>query len=252
MTRFPLAALALGALPAAAAAQTGPQLTFEAGLGARIAPDYFGSEDYGTGATGSFSFGHARIGGLEFGDPDPDAVALGFRPRGSVRLVGERTADDNPELAGMEDIDFSVELGGGIAYQGPDYFYFADLRYGVIGHESLVAEVGADAIFRVGDRLTLTAGPRALWGSEDYTATYFGVTAAEAGNSAFDAYAPDSGLVSYGVELGASYAFTDAWSLDASVNFDHLTGDAADSPLVQDQDSYSASLVLMRRFSFGY
>ena len=163
----PLLTLLVATLAAPAAAQSEPQLTFSAGLGASIAPDYFGSEEYSTGPAGGFDFGHARIGAFEFGDPDPNAFALGWRPRGSFRLVGERMVDDSPELAGMEDIDLSVELGGGIGYLGEDFLYFADLRYGVIGHESLVAEVGADSIFRVSDRLTLTAGPRALWGSEE-------------------------------------------------------------------------------------
>ncbi|WP_170168823.1 MipA/OmpV family protein [Rhodovulum iodosum] len=234
-----------------ASAESGVGLSFSAGLGGIVAPEYFGSEDYEAGVTGGFEFGHLRIGKLEFGDPDPNAVAMGLRPRGSFRLIGPRNDSDYSELAGLDDVDLSVELGGGIGYQTNGFLAFADVRYGVIGHESWVAEVGADAIFRPTTELTLTVGPRALWGSDSYTSTYFGVSPAEASSSAFSAYSPGEGLVGAGIEFGATYQFTPEWSLDGTVTWERLMGDAADSPIVQSDDSFSVSLVLMRRFSFG-
>jgi outer membrane protein len=257
MTQMKNAALfasLIAVLPMTAAAQSSPSLSFSAGLGGQISPDYFGSDDYSAGVAGGFSFGHLRMGALELGDPDPNAVSYGWRPRAAFRIVGARSSDDSPELSGLDDIDLSVELGGGIGYQAENFAAFADIRYGVIGHDSWVGEIGADAIFRPTDSLTLTAGPRALWGSEDYSATYFGVTPAEAlaSSSGFGAYAPGSGLVSYGLELGATYDLSEDWSLDGTLTWDQLTGDAADSPIVRDDTSFGVSLVLMRRFSFGY
>ena len=247
-----LLAAALSILPITAQADSGLGLSFAAGVGGQVAPEYFGSDDYRLGPTGGFDFGHLRIGRLEFGDPDPDAVTLGFAPRGSFRLIGERDASDHAELAGLEDIDLSVELGGGIGYRSDGFLAFADVRYGVIGHESWVAELGADAIFRPRPDVTVTLGPRLLWGSEDYADTYFGVSPAEAALSGFGPYAPDAGLVSAGLELGASYRFAPDWSLDGTIRWDRLVGDAADSPIVEDEDGVKVSLVLMRRFSFGH
>lgn len=125
------------------------------------------------------------------------------------------------------------------------------MRYGVVGHESWVGELGADAIFRPSDDWTVTVGPRVLWGADDYTSTYFGVTPAEAGLSAFPAYAPGSGIVSAGIEVGAQYELSQNWYLDGTLAWNRYVGDAADSPIVQDDDSFQLSLIAMRRFNFG-
>lgn len=242
---------AMTCLPGMALAQSGPSLSFSAGIGGNYQPEYFGSDDYEAGATGGLGFGHLKIGRLEFGDPDPNAVDLGWRPRGAFRLVGERDSSDHAELTGLNDVDFSVEIGGGIGYTAENYQAFADVRYGVIGHESWVGELGADAIFRPSDDWTVTVGPRVLWGSDDYSATYFGVTPAEAAVSAFPAYAPGSGIVSAGIEVGAQYELSQNWYIDGTLAWNRYVGDAADSPIVQDDDSYTASLVVVRRFNFG-
>lgn len=248
---FLIAAMAAPVLPGSALAQSGPSLSFAAGIGGNYQPEYFGSDDYDAGVTGGFKFGHLRIGRLEFGDPDPNAVDLGWRPRGSLRLIGKRDSSDHVELTGLRDVDFSVEIGGGVGYTAENFQAFADVRYGVIGHESWVGELGADAIFRPSEDWTVTVGPRALWGSDDYTSTYFGVTPAEAGLSAYPAYAPGSGLVSAGIEVGAQYELSRNWYLDGTLAWNRYVGDAADSPIVQDDDSFTASLVVMRRFNFG-
>ncbi|QFT99312.1 MltA-interacting protein MipA [Roseovarius sp. THAF8] len=248
---FLIAAMATPLLPGTALAQSGPSLSFAAGIGGNYQPEYFGSDDYDAGVTGGFKFGHLRIGRLEFGDPDPNAVDLGWRPRGSLRLIGKRDSSDHVELTGLRDVDFSVEIGGGVGYTAENFQAFADVRYGVIGHESWVGELGADAIFRPSEDWTVTVGPRALWGSDDYASTYFGVTPAEATLSAFPAYTPGSGLVSAGIEVGAQYELSRNWYLDGTLAWNRYVGDAADSPIVQDDDSFTASLVVMRRFNFG-
>ncbi|MFP4044950.1 MAG: MipA/OmpV family protein [Rhodosalinus sp.] len=231
---------------------TAAELSFSAGLGPKVSPEYFGSDDYKVGPTGSFSFQHLRFGKLEFGDPDPNAQNFGLHPRGSFRFISARRDDDHAELAGMDDIDATVELGGGLGYRSENVLAFADLRYGFGGHRSFVAEVGADAILRPTPRLTITAGPRALWGAEDYAQTYFGVSGAEAAASAFPAYDAGAGLVSAGLEIGAAWDLGNDWGLESTIAWERLTGDAADSPLVQSRDGYSLSMVLTRRISLRW
>lgn len=242
---------AMTCVPGMTLAQSGPSLSFSAGVGGISQPEYFGSDDYEAGVTGGFRFGHLKIGRLEFGDPDPNAVDLGWRPRGSLRVIRKRDSSDYVELSGLRDVDFSLEIGGGVGYTAENFQAFADVRYGVIGHESWVGELGADAIFRPSDDWTVTVGPRVLWGSGDYNSTYFGVTPAEAGLSAFPAYAPGSGIVSAGIEVGAQYELSQNWYLDGTLAWNRYVGDVADSPIVQDDDSFQLSLIAMRRFNFG-
>lgn len=253
------AILASTLIPAAALAQEAPDigspdLVFTLRGGASVAPGYFGSKEYEVGPDASFSLQYLRLGKFEFGDADPLAKRYGFGLRGSFRYIGKRDPADYPELAGLSVVDQSVELGMGIGYTAPNVQAFADVRYGVIGHESWVGEAGIDAVFNPTPDLRLRAGPRVFWGDNRYARTYFGVTAAESGASGLAAYTPSGGALSAGIELGAFYALNDEWGIDSALTWTRLTGDAGASPIVAqgDRDQFKLRVGLTKRFSFNF
>jgi outer membrane scaffolding protein for murein synthesis (MipA/OmpV family) len=250
MLRPALAALVL--FPAAALAQEGPRFAFTLGAGIEARPGYFGSDEIEVGPDLGFSFGYLSLGGLSFGVPDPDGVSEGLSFGGAFRYIGERSSDDYEELAGLEDVDAAIELGGAVRYATSLFGAFAEIRYGVTGHESLVADLGLDLIARPTDRLTLRAGPRIFVGSDDFAATYFGVTEAEAAASSFAAFEAEGGVLSAGVELTADYRLSDLWGLEAGLRFDRFQNAAADSPITAEDDQLTASLAVTRRFDFGF
>jgi outer membrane protein len=247
------AVLALFCIPSLAGAQNAALsdpngISFTLGLGPQAKPGYFGADDTELGPTGSFSLGKLKLGPLQLGGED----TYGFGFGGSVGFVGARSADDYSELAGLEDVDASLEVGGGIDFTAPGYEIYAKARYGVIGHESLVAEVGGDVFYRPTDQITLSVGPRVLWGSDDYAQTYFGVTAAESAASSFDAFEASSGIMSAGIEAEANYQFNEIWGVTGKIQYDQLRDDAADSPITQSDDQVSASVVVTRRITLGF
>ncbi|SDY83185.1 Outer membrane scaffolding protein for murein synthesis, MipA/OmpV family [Jannaschia faecimaris] len=263
MFRLTLAAVALTASSAAATAQDlgatvfssqgqGPALGFTLRGGVATAPEYFGSDEQEIGPALGAELNYLRLGGFTFGNPDPLYQRRGLSFGGSFRYIGSRDDADSPELAGLNDVDTSVELGGGLRYSTENFSTFGDIRYGVIGHESFVAEAGADVILRPTDRFSLRAGPRVLFGDSDYASTYFGVTAAEAGASGFTRFDASGGLLSAGVEFGAAYRINDNWGIDATINYDKLQNDAADSPITRDDEQVSASIGFTRRFTLGF
>ncbi len=235
--------------PVAAFAEGEPSISFALGLGAQSSPGYFGADTNAVGPTGSFALGALSLGPVTLGGGDADD---GFGPRGSFRIVSSRAAADFPELAGMTDLDLAVEVGGGVQYSAPNFDVFADLRYGVIGHESMVAEVGGDVIYRATDQLTFRAGPRLFWGSDDYAQTYFGVTSAESEVSSFAAFDARGGWLSQGVKAQATYQITDDWGVTGTLRYDQLRDDAADSPITQTTDQVSASVVITRKVAFRF
>ena len=240
----PLLAAAL-LIPAAAGAQeTGNRLVFQLGGGAASVPGYFGSPETEIVPDFAFSLAYARLGGFAFGDPDPYAPASGLGFGASFRLVPERTADDYPELAGLPDLDQSVELGGQISYAGPGYEAFAAVRYGVTGHESFVAEAGIDAVLQVQPDLVLTLGPRVLYGSDDYASYYF--------DDPRVGYEAEGGLISAGLEAGFDWRFAPAWSLYGEARYDRLQDSAADSPVTLDDDQVSVALGVTRVFDLRF
>ncbi|WP_043767802.1 MipA/OmpV family protein [Roseivivax isoporae] len=247
-------AAAAPGLPVISTQSSGPALVFTLRGGVGTAPEYFGSDEYEVVPDLGFGLRYARLGGLEFGDPDPWAASRGFGFRGSFNYIGERDADDYDELDGLDDIDAAVELGFGVGYTERNWSVFADIRRGFGGHEAVVGEIGGDIIVRPSEALMVTFGPRLFYGADGYADTYFGVSADEAAASPtlteFDA---EGGLLSAGVELGMRYKLNENWGIEGAVTWDQFTHDAEDSPIVRqgDRDQWGARIGLTRVFRVG-
>ena len=249
----PIFRVTAGLLAATIASAAAAQNSVTVGLGPQSAPAYFGSDENEVGVTGNFSiqqlnFGPLRMGGSEGGA----ATGIGFT--GSFRYIGERKAEDYPELTGLADLDAALEIGGGLTYTADNFEVFGLARYGVMGHSSLTGDLGANAILRPTDQLTLRVGPRLFFGDDEYAQRYFGVTATEAANpgNTFTAYDATGGLLSRGFEVSADYAFNADYGVTATVRYDEYLNGAADSPIVQQgsSDAVTAAILLTHRFNF--
>lgn len=236
-------------VPFAVAAQDQPNgVEFRFGLGPSLEPGYFGDEDLDAGVDAELKVERLQLWGLTLGDQTSSGLGFG----GSVRFVSGRDADDFDELAGLNSIDPSLEIGGGLEFTTPDYEIFAKLRYGIIGHESYVAELGTDFFHRPTDQLTFRMGPRLLLGDDTYAQTYFGVTATEADASSFSAFDAQGGVISAGAKAKATYAINNDWEVVGTLQYDQLRDDAADSPITTSDDQFSGSIVLTRRITLGF
>ncbi|WP_176556117.1 MipA/OmpV family protein [Rubellimicrobium rubrum] len=252
MSRLALASVA-ALLPLQALAQeAGNRFAFSLRAGLEARPGYFGSDEVAASPDLAFSLDSLSLGPLSFGDPDSPAVQEGFGLRGSFRYLPERSADDYEELAGLNDVDGAFELGAGLSYAQPWWEAFAVVRYGVTGHESLVADLGMDLIARPSDRLSLRLGPRAFIGSDDFAQTYFGVTGAEAATSAFSAFDAEGGILSAGLEASVEYRLSDPWGIEAGLRLDRLRNDAAASPITTEDNQLSAFVGVTRRFDLRF
>jgi outer membrane protein len=225
-------------------------LSFDLGVGVQSKPGYFGADEAEAGVGGSFDFERLLLGGLSLGGGDPN----GFAFKGGVRFIGERKADDFSDLAGLDDVDAALEIGSGMTFtlqpdgQGQKFgnYAFAEVRYGVVGHESFVAAAGADLIYKPSEQMEFRAGPRLFAGDDDYAATYF--------SDARVGYEAAGGVLSRGLEASASYDFDDTWGIVATATYEQFLNDAAASPIVEagSADQLSMSLIVTRAFSFSF
>ncbi|SPF81668.1 MipA/OmpV family protein [Pseudoprimorskyibacter insulae] len=248
LQKLKFVALAAG-LACAGAVHAETVVDVHAGLGVKYGPAYFGAKKMVAGPTGRLQVNELSFGKMAY---DGRVEKTGFGLRGGFRFVGARRASDSPELAGLPDIDPALELGLGIGYEAKNWRAFADLRQGLGGHHGQVAELGADLKLPVSDKLTVTFGPRALYGSADYMNTYFNVSAASALTSSFAAYSGGAGLVSTGVSLKANYDISPVWRVTFGADYDVLRGDAAKSPIVQTDKQGSVSVVLSRALRIAF
>lgn len=232
-----------------------PDLVVTLGAGVKVSPAYFGSDQYETGPTGIARIDYLRFpNGFEYGS----GAAVGFRTglglRGSVRYISERKSSDYSEINGLDNVPWTFEAGFGLGYEQRNYRVFGDVRYGIIGSNAWVGDLGADAIAYPVDGLTLTLGPRLNFGSTNFTDTYFGISASESTASGLPQYDASGGLISGGVVLGARYLFNERWGVEGEASWERLVNDAADSPITAlgSNDQYSVKLNLTRRISLDF
>lgn len=245
-----VSALALAA-PAAAQERS---FNFALGVGAGAAPEYIGSNNYEGVVVPTFTFGSLKWGAIDAGNGVRGIPDNGITLNGAFRLLGERTAADSPELAGLEDIDFGVEVGVNLKYQQTNWMAFGEVRKGVAGHNGVTGTLGADLIMRPSDRFRITAGPRINFGDDEFANTYFGVTAAEAAASNFSAFNATGGALSAGLVVSGSYFIDDKWSLEGVISYEKLMGDAADNPITSagSEDQWSIGLGISRVFTLNF
>ena len=213
------------------------QLTLGAGVG--FAPDYEGSDDYE-----AIFLPEAEIvwkdrvslspGGLNIDAYQGERLTLGF----GLGLTDSRDDSDNSALRGLGDIDTSAEGSLYASYE----FDFASINALFAqdlgdGHEGAFVELSADVFLPVTDDLVLLVGPDLTWASEDYMQSFFGISSSQAASSAYSTFDADAGFKDVGLHAMVRYPLTESISLNGIVQYKRLLGDAADSPIVEDEGS---------------
>jgi len=256
-TRILAAAFLATAIAAPAAAQEGRGRTVTVGIGAQIAPKFYGSQDYSIFPLPNF--GLRREGRpMPFEAPD-DSFGVGLLGQDSAfnfgpiaRLVAKREEDDVGAPVG--DVSMTIEAGGfAQVFLGPNFRVRGELRQALNGHDGLVGDIAADFIVRDGDQTIFSIGPRAHWADNNFHDAYFGVPVAIPA-AGLAAYNPGSGFYSVGARAGLTQRLGRNWGLFGYAGYDRLIGDAADSPIVRQfgsRDQLSGGLGLFIEFNVG-
>lgn len=219
------------------------------GGGAKYKPKYPGADDYIFVPYPLIAVSRFDIPGVgQFGGK---TSGLSIYP--SFDYNGKREASDSSSLAGTNTVDWSIEVGAGIAYRYDWLRGFVQARQSFNGNNGQVVDFGFDIITRPADRFTFVFGPRATWASDDYMSTYFGVTAAEAASPGGPtaAYNASSGFESVGATARVSYALTERTFVHVQGEWERLVDDAANSPITSDENQFSIGIGLTRKFSFN-
>ncbi|MGY4377801.1 outer membrane scaffolding protein for murein synthesis (MipA/OmpV family) [Bradyrhizobium sp. i1.3.6] len=192
LTAFLAAFGAILAIPQSASAQTAftlpappfdvPMLpspsgnwTVMVGIGGEYTPDFVGSKNGKLMPIPIFSIRRAGSVDQFRGPRDSASIALfdvgNFRAGPAFKYVASRRSDKYAELTGLGDVKAAYELGGFVEYFPVDWLRLrSELRQGMGGNTGTVADVSADVIVPLIQRLTISAGPRFTWKSTKATA----------------------------------------------------------------------------------
>ena len=232
----PWLAAALGIALATPALADNWEGTF--GAGATYAPDYLGSDDYDIQAL--------PVLNLTYGDQLSinlrDGIAWHAIRQGNWTaspFIGYTFGRDNEgDISRFEKVDGGATFGLRVSYQQGLW------RYSVAGSTAVSGDVegatfsGSAALrMPISERTLFTLTPSVSYSNEKWTDSLFGVSAQDSARSGIAAYTPDGGYWRAGINATLSYALTPEWTATGFVGTTYLTGNASDSPIVEDLGS---------------
>ena len=229
------------------------------GAGAIYGPEYPGADEYGfsplpyvdvTWRDRLFLRSEQGLGGYVVNWENQDGGLIeGLSAGLSVRPSETRDEDDDDRLDGLGDIDLSAEVGLFATLEVGFLTFGAELYQDVgNGHEGLRGEVSTGVGHQLTERLSVEAETFLQFGDGQYLESFFGVTGRQAGRSRLDRYDAGSGLYGAGVGLSTRYQLTESWGLLGFVEYSRLVGDAADSPIVENEGAVEVGAFVAYRF----
>lgn len=236
------ACLAAGLLPAwsSACAQDSSDLRVRVGLGGQVRPQYIGSDDFELAplwdidiarGTNEFKF---EAPDYSFGIPVVSSGSFSFGP--AANLASSRKNSDVGAPVGK--VPTTIEAGAFANVQVSKSLHLhAELLKGLGGHDGVVGTIGADQVWRDGDRYVFSIGPRLLFSDARYQRAYFGVDSAAALATGLLTYRPSGGVHAVALASGLSYQFSPRVGMFGYARYGRLVGDAAKSPIVREYGS---------------
>ena len=233
-----IVAVALLTSASAAIAQDSDTYRVRPGIGAQLRPKFLGSDK--TEVAPLLRLDIAK-GTNQFRFKAPDdgaAIAVlssnGFSFGPAANFEPSRKASDVGFA--VPKVKTTLEVGGFAQYEILDSVRIrAQLLKGLNGHKGLIGVLGADKIWRDGDRYVFSVGPRHKVSDSRFERAYFGVTPETALVTGLPAYRPRSGIHAVGVTSGLTYQFNPRFGMFGFASYDRLVRDAAKSPIIRSQ-----------------
>jgi len=233
-----------------------PDWIVTVGIEGRVIPAWPGApaDKFGLTALPLFDFRKAGTPPTFFAPRDSlsfPVLDLGeFKFGPAVRLIWERRGSDYAALNGLGTVNFALQAGGFAEYWALPWLRLrGEVRQGIGGETGVTGDAFLDAVVSV-DQFRLSGGPRLTLQSAKAVSPYFSITPEQslgstvAGLPALPVYNATGGLYSYGAGSQVEYFWGPQWAAHAFVEYERLTGSAANSPLVTQRGSPN-------QFTFG-
>lgn len=219
------------------------------GAGGSYEPEYEGGEDFEISPIPIFLFTYGEW--LEIDPTGAELMVFEYNDFSFSGLIGYETGrdeDDADRLDGLGDIDFAATVGGKAAYEWGPLELYATVEQTIDGSEGLIGTSGVSYTAPVTERLILGANAEATVADDNHMEAYFGVDAIQAAASGLPEYQAEAGLKRLDISASATYIVTENWLVRGEAGVGFLTGDAADSPIVEEELQPSASLFVGYKF----
>ena len=161
-----------------------------------------------------------------------------------------RDDDDGDRLRGLGDIDPTAEgrlfAEYNVGQASAKIAFAQDLGDGHEGY-TLDADAGYGFVMReTGTFIRPSVGT--TYASEDYMQSYFGVNGSQSARSGLTQFESDAGFKDVNAGVFVMQKLNEHWSVNGIARYSQLLGDAADSPIVEDESQFQSGLFLAYTF----
>lgn len=228
---------------------TGREWTISLGVSAGVAPDYEGSNDYKFGYGPNLA---ASWRNLIFYRGKTLGVNLlsnkNLQAGPILARASGRSEDSNDKLNGLGDIDSSIEAGGFVSFRKDPFRFRLEARQDIdSGHEGALVQLSAGSTLPFENPMFLLM-VGTTWASDDYMESFFGINETQSANSGLKSYKAKAGIKDIKIAMTVGYAITNRWRIGGAVEYKRLVGDAADSPIVDDENQFLTGISLSYHF----
>nr|WP_298689700.1 MipA/OmpV family protein [uncultured Dongia sp.] len=218
------------------------------GGGFRVEPEFEGANDYKIMPVPfvSADFGpYVSVGpmGLTINAWDYEGMSV----KGRLGYDLGRDSSDDKHLHGLGDIGAGAVLGLDLAYNLDPVEFKVSLDKTVGGSDGFAAKFGTAYSFGV-DSFMFSIGPSVTWSDGNYMESYFGVTDRQSEKSGLSSFDADAGFKRLDLEVSGLYFIDEHWVVRGEAGLGYLVGDAADSPVSQENLQMSTMFLLGYKF----
>jgi outer membrane scaffolding protein for murein synthesis (MipA/OmpV family) len=228
-----------------------PDWSVSVGAGFLVRPEYEGSEHYDFLPLPYIDVRYKNrltlnpIEGLRY------KIIQNHQLSAGVGLAADfgRDEDDDSKLRGLGDIDPTVEGEVFAKYTmdklSTELNFSHDLAE---GHEGFKIEAAMNYVLFASRSFFFSPSVSTTYVSENYMDSYFGINPEQARRSQFQTFATDRGLKDASLNVFARYALSPTLSINALASYSRLLGDAADSPITDEDNLFSTGAFLTYTF----
>lgn len=203
------------------------------GIGATVAPDYLGSNDYKSRMLPDFNIKYGDLAYLNW----RDGLGINLVQAQDWTLspfigyhVGRKNTGD---LSNFDKVDDGLTAGVKLAYRPNQWAYSLKAETPFTGDvDGYKVTLRADWRNQIAPKWYVGVSPSLAYYSSAWTQDLFNVSAADSARSGIKQYDADAGFWRVGLAGSVTYQFASAWSLTGIAGIVQLTGDAKDSSIV--------------------
>jgi MipA family protein len=225
------------------------------GLGAGLAPDYEGSDEYTAVPIPQFRYNLENGCYLNLLGPSLRANLIpsrtfGFGPMLRYQPARDSVSDDVVDK--FEKIDSALDAGVFASMIFNNFlFYTAYNADTTDAHGGYLVDVAGGYRLGIESNVQFIVLALGTYASDDYMETYFGVDEENSERSGLPEYYASAGLKDIGLLGALQYRIDSNWAILGIMKYTRLLGDAADSPVVDqcgDANNFMDGIILNYSF----